>query len=745
MKRKLIRILSLLLILVLTWGILSGCMFLQFEGYNPNDGYDNPDDGYNPDDNYNPDDGYNPDDNYNPDDDYNPDNPNPDDPKQPDPDNPDNPDPDNPDDPNDPTKPDPDDPDDPTKPDPIEPDPQPDIDEEYQFIVTCANLRTGIRLSGIGYYGDTATLVYLKPYEYLYGETQVGISNLKAVTPTVVSQYKCCTRDVVNIPRVTEDGYDTVYCKFYVVDDGGGILAGPIYPTQITPQYDHDEVVKANGIKGIFTDWGQEDYILDLNCEHTETNFFITGMIVPNERYEDGRVIPIKYEETRDSDGNLLYIVAQDAPAPYNDPQYVEEFWHNGTKYYFRTEGWHGSGSNLKFYDNLISWYTRHKIKATMIVLLMLDTNQYIQPYFLSYPDARSGKSSYYAVNTSNQYGAEYWSAFMKFIALRYSQETSYEDAVYGTVETWVMGNEIDQSRDWNYIVDLTKYQALTVQDYTVEYERMLRITNQSFRTAYSRVVPLIPITHWWNGSYAGDYKPKQILEIITEKTRKEGNYNWGLAVHPYGADLPVPNFWSADILKGVNGTLDTQRITWTNLEMLQVYLQQPSKMCNGQIRDVYVTEGGVSSGDSESGMFNTSKMQQAAGIAYAYYKCTQIPCIKAMNYYRLMDHPYEIETQSIYFGLITAGGTTFKPSYYVYKYIDTQYSFEVTEQYLEWISWGDYDENGKFVGHGSKVTPGFTWRDAMSICKSDFNWYLGEHWDMSKVIVRYIDEALEI
>lgn len=616
-------------------------------------------------------------------------------------------------------------------------DPNDYVEPDYTFTVACTTDQTVVTLNDVGYYGDTANVVYLKPYEYLYGEGQTGIAESKDATPTLVGEYECTTKAELSIPRYNAEGYDTVYCKFYVVVDGT-ILAGPIYPTEIQPLNDHDEVVKVNGIKGIMFDFPYYDEVSKLGCEHMQLNCIASDMIVPLETYDEAtkQITPIEYEEHLDGDGKG-YIIG-----PKGGIQYVESYVCNGTKYYFRSKTWSCDGRTynhtVSYYDDLISRFTKQNVKITLIVLVWMDLNQYGEPYFLTYEAARTSKSSTYsAVNTSNPYGAGYWQAFMEFMSNRYSQETTAKDAKYGTVESFIIGNEIDQFSQWNCIVDLNKHEMLSLEDYCSEYERTLRISNQAIKKHCERNISLVPLTHFWTASgWMTDYKPKEIFDFLSLKTRNEGNYNWGLAIHPYGADLTIPYFWSNDLGKGVTGSLNTERITWTNLEVLQLYLEQPIKLCNGQVRDVYVTEGGVTSSDSRKNdvQYAKTKNQQAAGVAYAYYKSTQLSCIKTLNYWRLCDHRVE----HAFFGLMTEDGV-YKPSYYVWKYIDTQYTWDYTARYLEYIGWSD-NVNGTLVTVGAGVTPGFDWHYAMKIRATKFDW--DAHWDESKIITRYVDEA---
>ena len=616
-------------------------------------------------------------------------------------------------------------------------DPDDYIEPEYDFTVACTHDKTTISLSDIGYYGDTAELVYLKPFDYLAGEEVFGLAEERNATPTVIGEYECETEQTYTIDRYNEEGYDTIYCKFFVVQ-GSRILAGPVYPTEIQPIYTHEEVVKTTGIKGIMCEDRYDPEVENLACEHTELNFVATGMFVPNEYVDEetGEITPIEYEEHLDENGKG-YIYGPWKEGIWANPQYVEAIESNGKKYYFRTQNWNVF-ADIGAYDRLISAYTRDNVKVTIIILVALHREQRIQPYFLTYEEARdSDYSPYAAIDTSNEYGAGYWAAFMEFVARRYSQEDSIVDAQFGTVESYVPGNEVDSASAWYNIVNVNKHEKLNTEDFTIEYERMLRITNQSLKKVYSRNIALISLDHFWTATFSErDYAPKEMLDIIATKTNKEGNYNWGLAIHPYGFALSSPEFWNNDVGSGCTGSLNSTAITWTNLEVLQLYLEQRNKLYSGKVRDVYVTEGGVSSSDGEGEdktLYNKTKNQQAAGVAYAYYKCTQLPCIKALNYYRLYDNLAE----RAYFGLLTQNGVR-KPSYEVYKYVDTQWTWDVSNPYLEYIEWSRF-ENGSRVPYGKRIGNVHEYKDTMPLVLSMFDW--DARWDESKIVTRYTDE----
>ena len=117
------------------------------------------------------------------------------------------------------------------------------------------------------------------------------------------------------------------------------------------------------------------------------------------------------------------------------------------------------------------------------------------------------------------------------------------------------------------------------------------------------------------------------------------------------------------------------------------------------------------------------------------YYKCTQLSCIKSVIYYRLVDNADE----KAYFGLRTTDGVK-KPSYNVYKYIDTQYGEEVAAPYLKYITWTVTMPDGRIIPYGQDVGNVNSYYDTMKLVNSKFDWSC--HWDESLIVRRTVDNA---
>lgn len=596
----------------------------------------------------------------------------------------------------------------------------------YNFSISASLDNIEINISNVGTEGETAILVALPVSQYMYGEENIGVAEYTGVSPVEIAAYSCGTSQTIKVDRYKDD-IDGIYYKYYIMSAEDEILAGPMFCTEIEPIFKHDDPVKPKNIKGIMCEDDYRSAVKDLGCSYTEINFVMDWMFVPNEIVVNGQIQELQYTETKDAGGNLFITCKQTGRTDLVD--YID---YNGQRYYFRLN--EGGGASLNFYDNIIRNYTRDGVRVTLIMLMHYKADQYLQPYYLKYPaTALVSSSRYVQVNTSNPYGAGYWGAFMEFLGKRYSEASSIVNCKQGLVQSFVIGNEIDMPSLWNNIV-APNQPNLTLENYMEEYEREMRIANLALKKYYLDNTVLVSLTNHWTKKWE-DYAPKDMLDYLTSKTMRQGNYDYGFAIHPYGININNPAFWQGDTsAAGMNGSLNTSCITWSNLEVLQLYLEQPAKLCNGQIRPVYLTEGGVSSSSIDNTtMFEATKNQQAAGVAYIYYKCTQLPCIKALIYYRLIDNVGE----SAYFGLMS-GNLTMKPAYRLYKFIDTEYSFEASDPYLEYIEWSVWID-GKSITFGQKIGNVTSFQDTMTLFPSRFDW--SKNWNTDLITTRKADQ----
>ncbi|HBK01439.1 MAG TPA: hypothetical protein DDY77_00200 [Clostridiales bacterium] len=562
---------------------------------------------------------------------------------------------------------------------------------------------------------STVKVVAVKAYQYLEGDIFSGVSEdivkLSDAEPYVVGEYKLGTEAEITLNRFAgSSDYDGLYNKYYLVHEND-VVKGPVYSTEIEAKYDSVPELINKSKKGLLAEHNGLSYFKDLGASHVVINFEISKLIRPNEIFEDGEVIEL--------------------PLTEEDKAKLIEFVFNDKTYYFDKE-------TVENWDKEIKEYYSLGAQITAIIIARPTTNDEVFPQKLTYAPYSTQGTSLMSLNTSNSYGFEYYVAMMEFFANRYS-ENNFEN---GYVSNYVIGNEIDYAKSYNRISE----KQAPLDTYMEEYSRLMRLANLATRKYSKDITVTIPTTHAWaqrgfigGGDAVGAYVPKQMIEWLNTKTKMEGDYNWGLAPHVYGYHLAQAGVYYLDTLNnwnplGIQGgrnigiTNDyntTAKITLSNIELLDDYLNQDSMKFGDTVRSVYLTESGVSSywNDKPYGGENI----QAGIIASSYYKISQLDSIKAFSYYRLVDNKDEIGAGA-YFGLLKsdfADTATWeeKPAYNVYKYIDTQYSLRVANEYLQYIEY--YNEKQQL----QKYNAGFTsYMDLLNVFGtahdfSDFDW----------------------
>lgn len=505
----------------------------------------------------------------------------------------------------------------------------------------------------------TAKVIGVKAYEYFKGDTLKGVSNnvVSSVEGgTAVGDYKLGTETTLEINRLTSDNYDLIYDKYYVILDDK-ILKGPVYATDIEAQVSANPTLNIKSKKGLLGE--NADYFEDLNCSYATLNFDIEKLVYPNEIIEDGEAIELAHPES----------------------DYLT-FESNGKTYYFRK-------SVVDYFDTIVNNYYRQGAHVTAIIYSAKQTNEEIFPRSLTYYPYSTQGTVLMGLNTSNSYGFEYYVAIIEFLSNRYTSN----NFANGYIGNFVVGNEVDYAKDYNRI---SEHQA-SLDVYMEEYSRLLRLTNLAAKKYHKGITVTIPFTQAWAkpgyelfpASQVQAYAPKDMIEWLNKKTKFEGDYDWGIAPHCYTYGLALSEVFLNDTVNGkkvgMTGDYNTSsKLTFSNLEILDQYLNQSELKYNNSARKVYLTESGVSSLDDAE----KDKNVQAGAIASIWYKVSQLDSVVSWYYYRLYDHEAEVGAH-LRPGLIDVNRET-KPAYTVWKYIDTQYSSIVSKDYLKYLSYVD-------------------------------------------------------
>lgn len=318
------------------------------------------------------------------------------------------------------------------------------------------------------------------------------------------------------------------------------------------------------------------------------------------------------------------------------------------------------NGAAVNGYDGLFTYLTDTGMSVTAVIL-----NDWNEAYpELIHPEAKNPDSGayYYMFNTAEEAGTRALEAVADFLAARYAT------GEHGMVHSWVIANEINQNRVWNYM------DTRDVAHYTEEFEKSLRIFYQAVKSHYAGARVYFSIDHAWNsneGDSSSFFNARDILEGFNEAALAHGNYDWGIAIHPYPEPLTRVNYWSQEYDK----TRDAPHLSVMNLNVLTDMLSEEAYLDRaGEVRSITITELGFSSGSGER--------LQAAAFAYCYYIVEANPYIDAFLMNRQTDAPEEVKA-GLDFGVYEYdhSGKYIKD---VFRYIDTDQAGAYTDFMLK-------------------------------------------------------------
>lgn len=289
--------------------------------------------------------------------------------------------------------------------------------------------------------------------------------------------------------------------------------------------------------------------------------------------------------------------------------------------YTYRGRNYVFNGAAVNGYDGLFTYLSEQGMTATAVILN--DWNDTFPE--LIHPEARNQDSGayYYMFNASEAEGTRTLEAVASFLAERYSS------GKHGIIHSWVIANEINQNRVWNYM------NTKDVYHYTREFEKSFRIFYQAVKSHYANARVYFSIDHAWNsneGDNASFFNGRDVLEAFNEAALQHGNYDWGIAIHPYPEPLTRVNYWSQEY----DRTRDASHLSIMNLNVLTDMLSEEAYLDRaGEVRSVTITELGFTSGSGER--------LQAAAFAYCYHIVEDNPYVDAFLMNRQTDAPEEV------------------------------------------------------------------------------------------------------
>lgn len=314
-------------------------------------------------------------------------------------------------------------------------------------------------------------------------------------------------------------------------------------------------------------------------------------------------------------------------------------YQYNGKTYSFNA-GYVGE------YDAIARHMNAQGIQVTFIIL-----NDLAADATLIHPLSRGGSANYYALNAADQAGVEKLAAVASFLGQRYS------DTGYGTVDNWIIGNEVNARNPWNFM------QTTDLNQYAAEYANAFRILYNGIKSENGNANIYVSTDQQWayasSPSYFGS---RPFLTAFNDYVRSQGNIDWRLASHPYNVPLYDPNNWTPT--QNASHSQDSKYVTMQNIDVITDFLSQPAlRSPSGAVRTVKLSELGYTSSAGEE--------QQAIAVTYAYLQASNNRYVDGLILSRELDHAAEI-AQGLAVGLLATDGRH-KLAYDYYKHAGDQ------------------------------------------------------------------------
>ena len=298
----------------------------------------------------------------------------------------------------------------------------------------------------------------------------------------------------------------------------------------------------------------------------------------------------------------------------------------------------------------------------------------------MQHPDY-SGQGNFAMVNLTQPGSVNFYAAALDFLASRYS------DGSHGRIHRYVMHNEIDDPNNWND----AGWKPQTV--YMDQFVKSTRMAHNIIRQYNTFAQILVPVTQQWTFKTIRPehdmlFAVKDLFGLMNDFSRVEGDYYWGMGYHSYPYKFQSRT-WEDHL---ATWSMDTELVTFRNLEVLDKWAKTPANMYKQQKRrDIWLTENG-----SGTPTYSEKELtEQAACAAYALKKIKALDGIQTLIWHANADNAVE---GSLNLGLHYRHDDPDrpwgrKPAWYVFQAFGTEHESEVLDQYLPVIGVSQWSE----------------------------------------------------
>lgn len=341
--------------------------------------------------------------------------------------------------------------------------------------------------------------------------------------------------------------------------------------------------------------------------------------------------------------------------------------------YYFARDGY------LNGLDQALKMAAERDIVVAAIILVQ-KASECADPEIgrlLQHPDFTS-EGIYTMPNLTTSESVHCYAAALDFLASRYNTPAN----THGRIHKWIMHNEVDAGLTW------TNMGRKPMMVYLDTYIKSMRMCHKISRVYDQHSEVMGSFTHSWT-SAVELYSSKELLTNLVSFSEVEGDFQWGVAYHPYPQDLNEPKTWND---ARATFTTESQLVTFKNLEVIDHWVKQPANKYLGTTkRTLWLSENGTNS----RSYGEKDLKEQAAGFAYAWKKLSLLDGIDGIQWHNWIDNRHEF---GLRIGLrkfpddeTDPGGA--KPVWHAYKAADTDEEDSVFEQYKSLIGITDWSD----------------------------------------------------
>ena len=299
---------------------------------------------------------------------------------------------------------------------------------------------------------------------------------------------------------------------------------------------------------------------------------------------------------------NFMHLSEQPGDIPYT---------YGGKTYYFNEQ------YLISSFDVVLQQTSQRGISVAGILLIAPSGDA---GELLKHPDY-NGVAPYTMPNMTTVESTQCYAAALDFLAQRYSDPDM-------RIAHWIIHNEVDGGIHWTNMGD--KPIATCMDTYLRSMRMCYNIVHQYDQ--HSEV--FISFSHGWNIAAGGGwYKVRDMLDLMNQFSKAEGDFFWSLACHSYPAQLGNPCTWDD---AQVTFSMDTEYVTLKNLEVLDKWVGISQNQYKGNIRrSVWLSEAGTCSPSYE----DKDLQDQAAGFAYGWKKINALDGINGIQWHSWFDH----------------------------------------------------------------------------------------------------------